>query len=124
MPEMSEIHKFIGLAVVALFGVTTLWGLGAILLKRQDAGKIFWVLVAASQVVVGLQLAGGVVLMLLGKHLPVLLHLAYGVCTTGALLWAHNEGRKRTILRYVPFVWACFFAFGLSLRAFQTGVGG
>jgi hypothetical protein len=24
----------------------------------------------------------------------------------------------------VPFVWACLFAFGLSLRAFQTGLGG
>jgi hypothetical protein len=121
---MSEVHKFIGLAVVALFGVTTLWGLGAVLRKRQDAGKVFWVLVAASQVVIGLQLIVGVVLLLLGKHLPVLLHLAYGVFTAGALVWAHVEGRKRTVLRYFPFVVACFFAFGLSLRAFQTGVGG
>jgi hypothetical protein len=121
---MPEIHKVVGLAVVALFGVTTLWGLGAILMKRQDAGKIFWVLVAIAQVAIGLQLILGVVLLLLGKPLPVLLHLAYGVFTAGALLWAQLEARRRTILRYVPFVWACLFAFGLSLRAFQTGVGG
>ena len=121
---MSEIHKFVGIGVVTLFAVTTLWGLGAILRKRQDAGKVFWILVAATQVAVGLQLIVGVVLLLLGKHLPVLLHLAYGVFTAAALVWAHVEGRKRTILRYVPFVWACLFAFGLSLRAFQTGVGG
>lgn len=124
MPEMPEIHKFIGVAVVALFAVTTVWGAGAILRKRQDAGKVFWILVAASQVVVGLQLLAGVVLLLLGYALPVLLHLAYGVFTAAALVWAHIEGRKRTILKYVPFVWACFFAFGLSLRAFQTGAGG
>lgn len=121
---MPEIHKFIGLAVVALFGVTTLWGLGAIARKRQDAGRVFWILVAAAQVTVGLQIMVGVVLLLMGKHLPVLLHLAYGVFTAGSLVWAHVEGRKRTILKYVPFVWACFFAFGLSLRAFQTGMGG
>ena len=121
---MPEVHKFIGVAVVALFGVTTLWGLGAILRKRQDAGKVFWVLVAAAQVAIGLQLIAGVVLLLLGESLPVLLHLAYGVFTAGALVWAHVEARKRTILKYVPFVWACLFAFGLSLRAFQTGLGG
>lgn len=73
---------------------------------------------------VGLQILVGVLLLILGHPLPELLHLAYGVFAAVALVVAHVEARRRPDRPWVAFAWAAFFAFGLTLRALQTGMGG
>lgn len=119
---MPEIHKYLGLAVVVLFALIALWGLLFVAIKR-DPGRFFWWPIAAVQVLVGLQLAAGVVLLLLGYPLPQLLHMGYGVFAAVALVWAHLKARVEPDRPWAAFAWASFFAFGLTLRAFMTGLG-
>lgn len=120
---MNGIHKVIGFAVVTLFGVTWLWGVAALVTKK-DPGAWFWRLVAAAQVAIGLQVVVGLIVWALpGTILPETLHLLYGVFSAGAMLWAQVDARSRERAPWTPFVWATLFAFGLSLRALQTGMG-
>lgn len=120
---MDDIHELIGFTVVATFGLTGLWGLVAIIAKR-DPGKVFWALVAVGQVIIGLQVVVGLTLWAMPNTiLPEPLHVVYGVLSAGAMLWAQLEARKREGTPWVPFVWAMLFAFGLSFRALQTGMG-
>ena len=100
-------------------------GLGAKLLKRQDPGTWYWRLLAAVQVVIGLQLVAGIVLLAIyGWHARPLLHYFYGaVFPILILVVAHVVARGMERDRWVPFAWAGFFCFGLTLRALQTGCG-
>lgn len=120
---MEDIHKIIGIAVVTAFGATGLWGLVAVV-ARRDPGRVFWGLVAIAQVIIGLQIVVGFVLWALpNTTLPEPLHLVYGVLSGVAIVWAHMDARGREDSPWKPFVWATLFAFGLSLRALQTGMG-
>jgi hypothetical protein len=119
------IHAAIGLAIVGGFGVLMLWGLGAFLFRR-DPGSWFWRLVAAIQVVLILELVGGVVLLIMGRRLPSFLHFAYGALFPGIILGlAHVVGRglEDPGDAWKVFAVASFFAFGLTLRALTTGLG-
>ena len=122
---MSEIHRFIAYAIVGGFGVLFLWGLVALVAKRDPTGW-WWRLLAGLQAGLGLQLVAGVVLLLFGRRLPSLLHLFYGsLFPVGVLVVAHVLGRgmdhERDTVRV--FVIASFFVFGLTLRALTTGLG-
>ena len=120
---MGDIHKIIGIVAVSAFGVTGLWGLGAVVMRRKPSNG-FWHLVALSQVIIGLQVVVGLVLWALPNTvLPETLHLVYGVLSAGAMLWAQFDARTRDVAPWKPFVWASLFAFGLSFRALQTGMG-
>jgi hypothetical protein len=81
-------------------------------------------MVALSQVIIGLQVIVGLILWLLPNTiLPEPLHLVYGVLAAGAMLWAQVDARSREHVPWAPFVWASLFAFALTLRALQTGMG-
>jgi hypothetical protein len=130
---MSAVHEAVGFAVVALFAVGWAWGLGAWLVKR-DPGRLFWGWLVAAQAVVGMQALIGALLFAVGRRADSWLHYAYGVFPVLVLVVAHVVAREtrtmqpsprtgRTMEPWVPFAWAAFICFGLTLRAMMTGLG-
>lgn len=120
---MRQVHLVVGLFVVGGFAALMLWGLVTWLIRRGP-GQAFWWLLGAVQVALLVQLAGGLVLLGLGYRRP-LLHYAYGIVFPVLVLAiAHWLAREVVPERpWAPFAVAAFFAFGLTLRAFQTGLG-
>jgi len=120
---VAEVHKYVGFTVVALFTMGWLWGLGTWLVKRGP-GEWFWRWLAVVQVVAIAQAVIGAILWLLGHRRP-LLHYAYGIFPIVALVIAHATAREERYRNrpWVPFAWAAFFSFGLTLRALMTGLG-
>ena len=126
---MPEVHKFVGFAVVGVFAVGWIWGLGAALLKR-DPGDKFWLWLSVAQVLAGLQAIVGLVLLALGKRPSVWLHYVYGFGPIVILVLAHSLARdldrthpgQRPLATWVPFAAAAFICFGLTLRALATGL--
>jgi len=117
------VHEFVGYVVVALFAVGWVWGLGAWLSKRGP-GDPFWRWLTVVQVVSVAQVLIGVTLFAVGRR-QGWLHYAYGVFPLFALAVAHGMARQEPYRPrpWVPFAWASFFSFGLTLRALMTGLG-
>jgi len=120
---VRRIHEYVGYVVVALFAVGWLWGL-AIWMAKRGAGDWFWRWLAAVQVVAVAQALIGVVLLVLGYRPETWLHYVYGFGPIALLVGAHVVARGELAARpWVPFAWASFVCFGLSLRALTTGLG-
>ena len=136
---MPEVHKVIGFAVVGIFAVGWIWGLGAWISKRGP-GDRFWLWLTVAQVAAGLQAILGIVLFLsghrvvAGSSLQNSLHYVYGLLPLLLFVFAHIVARagnaslvgfdaRRRIASWVPFAWAAFICFGLTLRALMTGLG-
>jgi hypothetical protein len=126
---MTGVHTTFGFAVVAIFTVGWLWGLGAAILRRGP-GDRYWLWLTVAQVTVGLQSLVGVALLALGRRPSTWLHYAYGFGPILILVVAHalaREGQrvqvgKQPLAPWVPFAVAAFICFGLSLRALMTGL--
>jgi hypothetical protein len=122
---MLSIHKFIGFAIVGGWGVMFLWGTAA-WVRRREPAALFWRLLAVLQVLMGIQLVAGIVLLATGHHLPSLLHLGYGVVfPVVALVVAHVLARSMEddFDAHKIFTLVAFVVFGLTLRALTTGLG-
>jgi hypothetical protein len=120
---MSGFHTVEGFAIVAGWGVLFLWGLGLFILKR-DAGRFYWGLVATLQVLLGLQLIAGIVLLALGARRPVLHYLYGALMPAVVLVICHLLTRSLQKPPYhLFFTWGAFFIFGLTARALMTGLG-
>ena len=126
-----------GFAVVAVFAAGWVWGLGAKLLRRGP-GEPYWTWLAVAQVVAGLQAVLGTILLLSGRRVEAegalggLLHYVYGYLPLLLFVVAHVVARAgnaraigidRPVQAWVPFAWASFVSFGLTLRALMTGLG-
>ena len=121
---MSELHRWIGFAVVGVFAVGWLFGLGLWIARRQ-ATDLFWRWLMLAQVVAIVQAVAGVVLLLLGRRPSDWLHVVYGVGPLVILGIAHALAREDSFRTrpWVPFAFASFICFGLTLRALMTGLG-
>ena len=128
---MSRFHETIGFFVLAVFAVGWVWGVGALILRR-DPGERFWTWLTIAQVVAGFQAAIGIVLLLLGYRPDTWLHLVYGFGPLVILGIAHLMSREvsrgqvgagRWTQPWALFTAAAFICFGLSLRALMTGLG-
>jgi hypothetical protein len=122
---MPTLHKFIGYAVVGLAAILPLWGLVALIVKREP-NRWFWRVLAGLQVVLVLQVVAGIALLAAGHHLPSTLHFLYGsVFPAIVLVVAHVIGRglDEEEDAWKVFAIAGFFLFGLTLRALTTGLG-
>jgi hypothetical protein len=122
---LCRVHTWIGFAIVAGWAVLFLAGLAMFVLRRRDAGGWFWALLAVLQVLLGIQLIAGVVVLLAGGR-PQLLHYAYGVVfPVVVLVVAHSvaRGMDDPADAWKVFAIASFFVFGLTLRALTTGLG-
>jgi hypothetical protein len=119
---MSEVHVVVGFAVVAVFTVLWIWGLGAKLLRRHP-GSWFWRWLTVVQLTAIAQVLIGLVLLLALGRSRELLHYVYGFGPLIAIAIAHAVARERQDEPWVVFGLAGFVAFGLSLRALMTGLG-
>jgi hypothetical protein len=127
---MSDVHELVGFVVVGIFAIGWIWGLGAWIAKRGP-GDAFWWWLTAAQLVAGLQVLIGIVLLLMGRRPSTWLHYVYGFGPLLVLGVAHvvaREGQKvkpgvTPLKAWVPFAWAAFICFGLALRGLMTGLG-
>ncbi len=121
---MSDVHRFAAYAVVAIFAVGWIWGLGSWVLKRAP-GDRYWIWLTLVQLVLAFQTLVGVLLFVIGRRAPSLLHYAYGFFPIPLLLGAHVYARKTEFAGrpWFPFAVVSFFCFGLTLRALMTGLG-
>ncbi len=121
---MSDVHRFAAFAVVAIFAVGWVWGLGAWALRRSP-GDRYWLWLTVVQVTLGAQTIVGALLFASGRRAPTLLHYAYGLFPIVLLVGAHVYARKPEFSSrpWFPFAVASFFCFGLTLRALMTGLG-
>ena len=134
---MSALHRVVGFAVVAIFALGWIWGLGA-KLSRRDPGDRFWTWLTVAQIVAALQALLGTLLLLAGRRVDAegalggLLHYVYGYLPLLLFVVGHVVARAgnaraigidRPIQPWVPFAWVSFISFGLTLRALMTGLG-
>lgn len=134
---MSAIHQVLGFAVVGVFALGWVWGLGAWIAKRGPGGR-FWLWLTVAQVVAGAQAILGIVLLLMGRRMATpgtlgdVLHYVYGLLPILLFVFAHVVARAgnarligidRPVRPWVPFAWVSFICFGLTSRALMTGLG-
>jgi hypothetical protein len=126
---MPRVHEFVGFLVVGVFAVGWIWGLVA-LIARRDPGPRFWTWLVVAQVIAGVQAALGVLLLLLGYRPDTWLHYVYGFGPLLVFLIAHQMAREldgqdggRLSQPWVVFSAAAFICFGLAGRALMTGLG-
>lgn len=121
---MSQIHLYVGYAVVGGWLLLFLWGC-MLWLIRKDANRWYWGLLTILQILLGLQLLAGIVLLVAGGR-PEWLHYVYGVVGPLVILViAHLLTRGLEKPPYhTLFTIAAFIIFGLTARALMTGLGG
>jgi len=134
---VSALHRVIGFAVVAIFAIGWIWGLGA-RITRRDPGDAFWTWLTVAQVTAGAQAILGTILLLAGHRVEAAgalggtLHYIYGYLPLLLFVFAHVVAREgnarmigidRPIRSWVPFAWVSFISFALTLRALMTGLG-
>ena len=128
---MVKVHESIGFFVLAVFTVGWVWGVGALIMRR-DPGERFWTWLTVAQVVAGVQALVGIVLFITGHRPDTSLHYVYGFGPLVILGVAHLMSREvsggqagggRWSQPWVLFTAAAFICFGLSLRALMTGLG-
>jgi hypothetical protein len=120
---MARFHEVEGFVIVAGWGLLFLWGLGLFLLRR-DAGRLYWGWVAILQVLLGIQIVAGIVLLALGDRRD-LLHYLYGSLLPAiVLVICHVLTRSTQRPPYhFWFTWGALVVFGLTARALMTGLG-
>lgn len=124
---MTDIHRFIAYSIPSGFGLLVLWSIVSFI-RNKAPGKGFWNLLAALQVVLGIQVLVGGILFLTGgrpaSNGPQWLHYVYGgLFPIGMLVLAHRWGRRTEGIAWGVFGLASFVIFGLTFRALQTGLG-
>lgn len=121
---MSEVHRYVGYAVVGVFSIGWLFGL-VLWVSRREAAGWFWRWLVAAQVLAIAQAVAGVVLLILGYRPTTWLHYVYGFGPLAILAVAHALARDENFRSrpWIPFALASFICFGLTLRALTTGLG-
>jgi hypothetical protein len=122
-----DIHRFIAFTIPSGFFLLTLWS-GFVLLRNKEPGGGYWNLLAALQVIIGIQFLVGATLFLMGhrpdSNGPQWLHYVYGAFFPALVLGvAHQRARKVEGAPWLIFGIAAFLCAGLTFRALQTGLG-
>jgi hypothetical protein len=120
---MARFHILEGFAVVAGWGVLFLFGIGLFVTKR-DANRLYWGLLTVLQVLLGVQLVVGLVLLAAGGRQP-LLHYLYGAVFPALVIvvcHVFTRGLEKPPY-HLFFTIGSFFVFGLTARALMTGLG-
>lgn len=119
---MREIHQYLGLAIAGAFLLLSVWGLFQ-WLRNADPGPMYYRLLAAAQVGLGLQVVVGIAMFLFERGDAIdPLHFIYGGFPILVLIFAHRYSKKLEGLEWVAFALAGLFIFGLQLRGYMTGL--
>ena len=124
---MTDIHSYVAYAVPVGFGILFLASI-VIYVRNREPGGWYWNLLAALQVVLGLQFIIGGILFLSGarphSNGPSWLHYVYGAGFPLLVLGiTHVQARKRAGAEVLFFGIAAFLCTFSTLRALQTGLG-
>jgi hypothetical protein len=127
MDIVRNLHLLVAYSIPAGFALLTLWAIYS-LIRNKDPLSGFWGLLAALQVVIGVQFLVGAILFLSGarpqSNGPSWLHYVYGAFFPALILGiAHVRARKVAAAPWLIFGVAAFICFGLTFRALQTGLG-
>jgi hypothetical protein len=120
---MAAFHRIEGFVIVAGWGVLFLWGI-ALFLTKRPANRLYWGLLSGLQILLGVQLLAGLVLLLTGGRQP-LLHYLYGAVFPAVVLVVCHVFSRGLVKEpfHLFFTWGAFFIFGLTARALMTGLG-
>ncbi|MDQ4143589.1 MAG: hypothetical protein M3198_07575 [Actinomycetota bacterium] len=126
---MTEVHLLIGYSIPAGFALLFVLTVYAFVRDRPPGG-LFWNLLAALQIVLGIQLVVGVVLFASGLRPrtqgPHWLHYVYGAVLPALVLVVAHRAAASERFRAIPwlaFGIAAFVCFASTFRALQTGLG-
>jgi hypothetical protein len=124
---LSQVHELVGYSIPMGFGLMALWAMLAFFRNRSPE-QWFWRTVGLVQVLLGLQVAIGILLLLAGLTPPseggAWLHYAYGgLFPFAVLVAAHRYARAHAEVAWVIFGIAALVNFGLTFRALMTGLG-
>jgi hypothetical protein len=120
---MARFHTIEGFAIVAGWGLLFLFGIG-LFITRRDANRVYWGLLTVLQVLLGVQVLAGLVLLLNGGRQP-LLHYLYGAVFPALVIGVCHvltRGLEKPPY-HLFFTIGAFFVFGLTARALMTGLG-
>jgi hypothetical protein len=127
--SISLVHQWVGYAIVGSWAVVGGWSLALRFLPYEDT-PTFWRAVSVAQILLVLQLAVGLVLLLLGR-LPAgddwftnVFHILYGIVfPLVVLFFAHKWSREGRYDPHTAFAVTGLVLFGLTARAWLTGFG-
>jgi hypothetical protein len=119
---MPTLHKYVGESTAAVFLILFVWGT-IFWIRNRNPGKYFWGLLGLGQVLLGVQILFGVILLTMGKS-RVWLHYSYGLFSVFALYAAHRISKKFEGVEWAVFAVASAIVFGLLVRAYMTGIAG
>jgi hypothetical protein len=119
---MPTFHKFLGGSVAAIFLALFVWGTIFWILNKNP-GRYFWGLLGLGQVLLGLQVLAGVILLAMGRS-RIWLHYSYGLFSLLVLYTAHRISKKFEGVEWAVFAVASVVVFGLLVRAYMTGTAG
>ena len=120
---MASFHIIEGFVIVGGWALLFLFGIGLFIAKR-DANRVYWGLLTVLQVLLGIQLLVGLVLLLSGGRQP-LLHYLYGAVFPALVIGVCHvltRGLEKPPY-HMFFTIGSFFVFGLTARALMTGLG-
>ena len=125
---MTVFHRYLGAVIVVLFVVLFVWGIALRIARRDEAPAGIWAVQHWTENLLVVQTVVGLVLLFMGRrvvaeHDPVIwLHYFYGsLFPLIAVVGGRIAGLRREQREYLGITWGAFFAFGLTVRALQTG---
>ncbi len=121
---MDTVHFYVGASIVVAFLVIAVYGGLARLFRRRVLGKPFWGLLYYTETVLVVQIVLGILLLVSGNRVGNWLHYVYGsLFPLIAVVAGRLYALRREDYDYVPIALGAFVAFGLTTRAFMTGLG-
>ena len=120
---MSTAHSYIGLALAGVFLLIFLSGLLFWIINR-DPGRVFWAMLGAGQIGLGLFALTGIVMFILRRpelNIDRILHFLYGLFPFLVLFYAHRFARRAESVAWGAFAVAGLIVFGLLVRGYMTG---
>jgi hypothetical protein len=125
---VTVFHRTLGTVIVLLFVVVVLAGVVLRVLGRHETPTWLWAVQHWTENLLVVQTVVGLVLLVMGRRVAgdslAWFHYLYGALfPLIAVVAGRLAGLRREDREYVGLAWGAFFAFGLTLRALQTGCG-
>jgi len=116
---VPDAHQYVGLSVLVVAGVATIWGAIAYL-RRRDPDRPLGHVIALVQTLLVAQVGIGLLLVADDRRAPDELHYAYGTLSLLAALtpWLYAPAHPRRRLAW--FVGSTLLAGALATRAYLT----